>query len=118
MGRLFAGTQWDRPPRCDRCGALEAECTCPPPEPEVKRIDPASQTARVRVEKRPKGKHVTVVRGLDPTGNDLAALAARLKSALGVGGTVKDDGTIEVQGEHADRVASILAEVGYKTRPG
>ncbi|CAN5860833.1 translation initiation factor [soil metagenome] len=117
MGRLFAGTPWDRPPRCERCGELEADCRCPPPEPEPKRLDPAQQTARLRVEKRPKGKLVTVLRGLDPVGNDLEALAARLKSACGSGGTVKD-GTIEIQGEHLDKVESALAAIGYKTKRG
>ena len=116
MGRLFSGTKWDRPPHCERCGELESECRCPPPEPEPKRIDPAEQTARIRVEKRPKGKRVTVVLGLDPEGNDLADLARRLKAACGGGGTVKDDGAVEVQGEHPDRVEAILAETGYKTR--
>ncbi|RUL86464.1 translation initiation factor [Tautonia sociabilis] len=117
MGRLFAGTQWDRPPRCERCGQLEAECSCPPPAPEPpRRLDPARQTARIRVEKRPKGKLVTAIRGLPPDGNDLPALAAQLKSTIGGGGTVKDDGTIELQGDHADRVSSLLAEIGYNTK--
>lgn len=116
MTRLFAGTPYDRPPCCERCGALEAECRCPPPEPEPKRLDPSKQTARVRVEKRPKGKHVTTVRGLDPEGNDLAALAAKLKAACGGGGTVKDDGTVEVQGEHPERVAALLVEIGYRVK--
>lgn len=116
MGRLFAGTPWDRPPRCERCGRLESECTCPPPpSAEPVRLDPASQTARLRVEKRPKGKLATVVRGLYPSGNDLADLASRLKSACGTGGTVKDD-AIEVQGDHLDRVDAFLRSLGYKTR--
>ena len=33
--RLFAGTPWDRPPTCERCGELEAECKCPPVVPEL-----------------------------------------------------------------------------------
>ena len=118
MGRLFAGTQWDRPPRCERCGAPESECNCPTVVAEPVRLDPGTQTARLRVEKRPKGKMVTVIRGLDPTGNDLDALAAKLKSAIGGGGTVKDDGAIEVQGDHLDRVEKLLASIGYKTRRG
>lgn len=119
MGRLFAGTQWDRPPTCDRCGALETECSCPPPEPPPpERIDPSRQTARIRVEKRPKGKSVTTIRGLDPTGTDLPSLAAQLKTAIGGGGTVKDDGSIEIQGSHPDRVESLLTQIGYKTKRG
>ena len=118
MGRLFDGTPWDRPPHCERCGLPELECNCPTIVPEAVRLEPGTQTARLRVEKRPKGKMVTVVRGLDPIGNDLGALAARLKGAIGGGGTVKGDGTIEVQGEHLDRVEKLLGSLGYKTRRG
>src|SRR4051794_27082919 len=107
MGRLFAGTPWDRPPTCDRCGKLESECTCPPPEVEPVRIPPEAQTARLRVEKRPKGKVVTVVRGLAPEGNDLDALAAKLKARCGTGGTVKE-GTIELQGDHVPTAEAAL----------
>jgi translation initiation factor 1 len=59
--RLFAGTPWDRPAACDRCGRLESECACPPPVPEVKRMPPEQQTARLMTERRAKGKLVTVI---------------------------------------------------------
>ena len=117
MTRLFAGTPWDRPPTCERCGRLESECQCPPEVPELKRLAPETQTARIKVEKRPKGKVATVVRNLDPEGTDLPALATRLKTACGSGGTVKD-GTIEIQGDHASTVDRILREVGFKTKLG
>jgi translation initiation factor 1 len=117
MGRLFAGTPWDRPPTCDRCGKPESECSCPPPVVEPKRLPPETQTARLRVEKRPKGKHVTTVSGLDPDGNDLAELAARLKAKCGTGGTLKD-GVIELQGDHLAAAESALKAIGYRTRRG
>ena len=82
MTRLFAGTPWDRPPTCDRCGKPETECQCPPPVEEPRRIPPEKQTARLKLEKRPKGKIVTVIAALDPDGNDLPALAGRLKTCL------------------------------------
>jgi translation initiation factor 1 len=115
MQRLFAGTPWDRPPRCERCGRPEAECTCPPPVPQPRGIPPEKQTARLRIEKRAKGKVVTVVANLDPEGNDLSHLAARLKQRCGTGGTVKD-GAIELQGDHRDTAVSVLASLGYKVR--
>ncbi|WP_435011350.1 translation initiation factor [Tundrisphaera lichenicola] len=117
MGRLFAGTPWDRPPTCDRCGKLEADCQCPPPVVEPVRLDPASQTARLKLEKRPKGKVVTAVSGLDPEGNDLEELAAKLKARCGTGGTLKD-GTIELQGDHLGPAEAALKGVGYKVRRG
>lgn len=117
MGRLFAGTPWDRPPTCDRCGLLESECKCPPPVVEVPRLDPAKQTARLRVEKRPKGKVVTVVSGLSPEGNDLESLAATLKAKCGTGGTVKE-GVIELQGDHVAKADTALVSVGYRVKRG
>lgn len=117
MSRLFAGTPWDRPPTCDRCGRLESECECPPPAPEVVRIDPAKQTARLRVEKRPKGKVVTTVSGLNPEGNDLEGLAASLKAKCGTGGTVKE-GAIELQGDHLAKAEAALTAIGYRTKRG
>ncbi|MBX6313545.1 MAG: translation initiation factor [Isosphaeraceae bacterium] len=117
MGRLFAGTPWDRPPRCERCGHLETECTCPPPAVEPARLPPESQTARLRLERRAKGKVVTVIANLDPTGNDLAALAAQLKGRCGTGGTAKG-GTIELQGDHLATAEEALRSIGYKTRRG
>ena len=115
MGRLFAGTPFDRPPTCERCGKLETECTCPPPVVEPTRLDPSTQTARLKREKRPKGKVVTVVGGLDPIGNDLVALATTLKAKCGAGGTVKD-GTIDLQGDHLDAAEATLRGIGYKVK--
>lgn len=117
MQRLFAGTPFDRPPTCERCGKLESECECPPPIAEPVRIAPEKQTARVRLEKRAKGKVVTVVANLSAEGNDLPALAANLKVKCGTGGTVKDD-LIEIQGDHVATIESALKVIGYKTRRG
>lgn len=115
MTRLFAGTPWDRPPVCDRCGAPESACTCPPIVPAPVRIPPETQTARLAVEKRPKGKVVTIVSDLDPEGNDLVELASKLKAACGAGGTLKD-GRIEIQGDHRDAAERALQKIGYKTK--
>lgn len=111
--RLFAGTEFDRPPRCERCGELEEDCTCPPPEPE--RIPPEKQTAKVFSEKRKRGKVMTVVRGLPAVGNDLPALLTDLKTHCGAGGTLKGE-DLEIQGDHVDRVRDRLGTIGYRTR--
>ncbi|MFO0912038.1 MAG: translation initiation factor [Pirellulales bacterium] len=114
--RLFAGTPFDRPPRCEECGQLESECVCPPPPPPpLQRIPPGDQTAKVAVEKRQKGKFVTTVRGLPADGNDLASILTQLKNSCGAGGTVKDD-LIEIQGQQADRVRQVLVQIGFRVR--
>lgn len=111
--RLFEGTQWDRPPTCDRCGKLESECTCPAPEPPKQLVPPEKQTARLSLEKRKKGKVVTVIRGLSASANDLPALLVRLKNSCGAGGILQDD-ELEIQGDHRDRAKKLLSELGYK----
>ncbi len=111
--RLFEGTEWDRPPRCDQCGELEESCVCPPPPKEF--TAPEKQTARLAVEKRKKGKLVTVVRGLPAEENDLSALLGRLKAACGAGGTQKEE-LLEIQGSHLERVRELLTKLGYRVR--
>lgn len=116
MARLFAGTPFDRPPTCDRCGKPESDCGCPPlPPPPPPRLAPESQTARLALEKRKKGKLVTVVRGLPAIGNDLEGLLSKLKSQCGAGGTVKDE-TLEIQGDHLDRVRTLLGALGFRVK--
>ena len=111
--RLFAGTEFDVPPRCDRCNRLESECDCPPLVPETPRVPPEKQLAKIRTERRKRGKVVTTINGLDR--QDLPELLVKLKNKCGAGGTIKEL-TIEIQGEHADRVASLLEDEGYRVK--
>jgi len=113
MSRLFAGTPFDRPPVCDRCGQLESACKCPSGSRPKNLAPPERQTLRLAIEKRKQGKVVTVIRGLSATGNDLPALLASLKDRCAAGGTLDGD-TLEIQGQHLDRLRVILAEIGYK----
>lgn len=113
--RLLEGTPWDRPPHCDRCDRPETECACPPLPPPSTLLPPQQQTARLAKEKRAKGKMVTVIRGLSAAGNDFPALLAKLKSALGAGGTIEGS-DLEIQGEHLDRVRQLLTKLGYKVK--
>jgi translation initiation factor 1 len=92
---------------------LETECDCPPLPPE--RTPPEKQTAKLAIEKRKKGKIVTVVRGLAADGNDLPALCTQLKTACGAGGSVQEDG-IEIQGNHLETIRSVLAGLGYRVK--
>ena len=114
--RLFAGTPYDQPPVCDRCNQLESACNCPPlPDPPVPSLPPEKQQARLRIEKRKKGKRVTTISGLDASGNHLTELLTKLKNSSGAGGTVQND-VIEIQGEHEERIRSLLSELGYRVR--
>ena len=115
MTRLFAGTPFDRPPVCDRCGALESDCQCPPLDETAEMIPPEQQLLKIAVEKRRKGKTVTAVHGLATNGMGAVHLLTRLKSTCGAGGTYKD-GVLEIQGEHAGRVSDTLRQLGYRIR--
>jgi len=72
----------------------------------------AEQELRVSTDTRRYGKAVTIVSGFDPDTTDVGDVASELKSKLACGGTV-EDGEIELQGDHTDRVPDILREMGY-----
>ena len=61
------------------------------------------------------GKTVTVIRGLPERGPALEALAAELKRVCGAGGAVKD-ATVEIQGDHRERIAERLRARGYRVK--
>lgn len=126
MTRLFAGTPFDIPPECDRCGKPESDCTCTVAEKaaadaqreiESARIAPEKQIARTQIEKRKGGRTVTVIEGLTARANDLPALLSQLQTACGSGGTVKaKDDRIELQGNHVETARNCLAQLGFQVR--
>lgn len=79
-------------------------------------VEPSKQTIRVAVDrKRRAGKTVTVASGFELGAESLSSLAASLKKKCGAGGTT-GDGEIEIQGDHAARVAAELERLGYRVR--
>ncbi len=61
------------------------------------------------------GKAVSVISGLALDESTMAELATRLKKLCGAGGAVKD-GSIEIQGDHRDRLVAELLRLGYPAR--
>lgn len=86
-------------------------------EREEKETLPAgSQKLHIRKDrKNRKGKTVTLIEGFRGTENDLKTLARKIKSRLGVGGSVSG-GAILIQGDFRDRIVQILEESGYHVR--
>jgi translation initiation factor 1 len=67
---------------------------------------------RVRLERQGRGgKVVTVVEDLPGHPQRVEEVARTLKARCGAGGTVRGK-TVEVQGDHRDRVVAALAELG------
>lgn len=62
-----------------------------------------------------RGKTVTLITGVPGGESALLDLCTMLKRFCGTGGSVKD-GVIEIQGDHRERLAAKLSELGYKVK--
>jgi translation initiation factor 1 len=97
---------------CPACGRPVGECACRDERP----ISQGDGIVRVsRETKGRKGKGVTVVTGLALDQAGLQRLAKELKRRCGAGGTVKGE-TIEIQGDHRDRLVEELSNRGYAVK--
>lgn len=111
--RLVYSTEGGR--LCPACQQPLAQCRCAEQAKAQVRGD-----GRVRVSREVAsrgGKTVTVVRGLALNDEQIAALGKRLRAGCGTGGTAKD-GSVEVQGDHVDRVLALLAKEGLSAKRG
>jgi translation initiation factor 1 len=102
---------------CPECTRPVTECRCKRSKP-AQAAPPAAGDGIVRVgreTKGRKGKGVTVIKGVPLAGDELEALATRLKKRCGCGGTV-EAGTIEIQGDHRDLLVQELGKLGYTVR--
>ena len=61
------------------------------------------------------GKTVTTIQGVPAPEAKLKDLTGELKRLCGTGGTLKD-GTIEIQGDHRDRIVAALTQRGYTVK--
>jgi translation initiation factor 1 len=79
-------------------------------------LGPSQQDLRVWLEKNHRGgKTATVVKGFMGSADDLESLGKTLKTKCGTGGSAKD-GEIIIQGDHREKIMTILAQLGYKAK--
>ena len=90
---------------CPQCGLPKELCVC-------ETIAKESQRVVISIMKRKFGKKYTIVQGIDAKQIDLKEVTKQLKNKLACGGTVKDN-TIELQGDHTQKVREFLIEVGF-----
>ena len=113
--RVVYDTDLGRLDRCSNCKRRLEACVCPKGTPGSAR---ASSDGIVRVSRDRKGrrgKTVTVVTGIVASQDALAEIAGTLKRLCGSGGTVTE-GNVEIQGDHRERVAAKLTELGYRVK--
>lgn len=98
---------------CKKCGRPEDLCQC-----HANKQSNVVGDGVVRVSRQTKGRKgsgVSVITGLPLNEKELKALAKKLKKKVGSGGTIRD-GTIEIQGEHRDRLVEELQKLGYQAK--
>lgn len=97
---------------CPKCGYPLADCRCK----RTAALPPSDGVVRVsRDSKHRKGKTVTLVTGVQLPEEQLRELASALKRLCGSGGTVKE-ASIEIQGDHREKIVTELKSLGYKVK--
>ncbi|MEM0979355.1 MAG: translation initiation factor [Cyanobacteria bacterium P01_H01_bin.58] len=93
-----------------------ATARSPALERGVADLPPAQQSLKVQVSRKGRGgKTVTVITGFKHRPETLKTLTKKLKAQCGTGGTAKDD-TIEIQGDHAQKLIDALQKEGYTAK--
>ena len=79
-------------------------------------IAPQAQDLKIFLDKKNRGgKTVTIISGFVGKEEAIEKLGRDLKSKCGVGGSIKD-GEIIIQGDHRERILTLLMKEGYKAR--
>jgi len=97
---------------CPECGVPVETC---PGHPKAS-LPAGDGVVRLRREVKGRGgKTVTTISGVKLNAADLAKLAAELKRHCGTGGSAKD-GVIIIQGDHREKLLSILRQKGFPAK--
>lgn len=114
--RLVYSSDPEQNKKCPKCKEIVAACRCVP-EPEVKGY---KFVAVLRIEKQGRGgKTVTVIDQLPKQELFLKDLCTELKKKCGSGGTYitsGQEGVIEIQGDHREKLRVILGAKGVQVK--
>jgi len=108
--KISSGQGWALIQACPKCGRSPSQCLC---DDHTDTSHAGPKVAKLRMEKR-KGKPVTIIFDLNGVVS-LKDLGRQLKNLVSAGGTAKMD-TIEIQGEHRERVRAYLIEQGFQVK--
>ena len=100
---------------CAGCGWPTADCRCAKTLAAGNAAVPDAPAAKLRLENRASGRHVTVVDGLPDNRDFLDGLCRELKRACGTGGAVGEN-RIELQGDQRERLRELLARKGFRVK--
>ena len=100
---------------CPTCGWPVDDCRCSGKFAKHDAPVPAKPVAKLRLENRASGKHVTVLDGLPENRGFLDALCRDLKRACGTGGAA-GMGSIELQGDQRERLRELLPKKGIQVK--
>lgn len=79
-------------------------------------LPPSQQKVTVRHDRKARrGKSVTVIDGIQLPQKEMKSLFKQLKAKLGTGGAIKES-SIEIQGEHCDKIIAVLKEMRYRPK--
>jgi translation initiation factor 1 len=86
------------------------------PEAELSELPPNQHKLKIEASRKGKGgKTVTIVSGFQVSPETLISLTKTLKNQCGAGGALKDN-TIEIQGDHRQKLLEIVTKLGYKAK--
>ena len=87
------------------------------PDPEdTAELPPNQHKLKIEASRKGKGgKTVTIITGFQVSSDSLNSLTKVLKNQCGAGGASKDN-SIEIQGDHRQKLLEIVTKLGYKAK--
>jgi translation initiation factor 1 len=87
-----------------------------PDNEDTTELPPNQHKLKIEVSRKGKGgKTVTIISGFQVSIETLTSLTKVLKNQCGAGGALKDN-TIEIQGDHRQKLLAIVTKLGYKAK--